>query len=201
MSVIPGAMPPTPVPPRSPCCYWGSQPVCRRSWCSPPFRCGCARRVFPGDHRLQPAWPTPSNGWSPMLDQWRLPWIGSLGRRRSWLVLSQALIAVGLIGMALCNPQHNLTMLIALAGGGVLIGHSGHRHRCLPPGDRRGQAAGDPCRQLHDRLPHRHAAGQRRCPVLAEWLGSSNLNYDQAAWTTTPSLCPAHRARPGPSAW
>ena len=38
-----------------------------------------------------------------------------VGRRRSWLVLSQALIAVGLIGMALCNPQHNLTMLIALA--------------------------------------------------------------------------------------
>lgn len=34
--------------------------------------------------------------WSPMLDQWRLPWIGSLGRRRSWLVLSQALIAIGL---------------------------------------------------------------------------------------------------------
>jgi PAT family beta-lactamase induction signal transducer AmpG len=53
--------------------------------------------------------------WSPMLDQWRLPWIGALGRRRSWLVLSQALIAIGLVGMALCNPQYNLTMLIALA--------------------------------------------------------------------------------------
>ena len=53
--------------------------------------------------------------WSPMLDQWRLPWIGARGRRRSWRVLSQAVIAIGLIGMAMCNPQQNLTMLIALA--------------------------------------------------------------------------------------
>src|SRR5574344_2928138 len=46
--------------------------------------------------------------WSPMLDQWRLPWIGFLGRRRSWLVLSQAVIILGLLGMALCNPQQQL---------------------------------------------------------------------------------------------
>ncbi|PTU76226.1 AmpG family muropeptide MFS transporter [Pseudomonas mangrovi] len=53
--------------------------------------------------------------WSPMLDQWRLPWIGFLGKRRSWLVLSQVLIALGLVGMALCNPQEHLTLMIALA--------------------------------------------------------------------------------------
>jgi PAT family beta-lactamase induction signal transducer AmpG len=53
--------------------------------------------------------------WSPMLDQWRLPWLGKLGKRRSWLVLSQVLVAVGLVGMALCNPQNHLTLLIAMA--------------------------------------------------------------------------------------
>jgi len=53
--------------------------------------------------------------WSPMLDQWRLPWIGFLGRRRSWLVLSQAVIILGLVGMALCNPQQQLSLLIAMA--------------------------------------------------------------------------------------
>jgi PAT family beta-lactamase induction signal transducer AmpG len=53
--------------------------------------------------------------WAPMLDQWRLPWLGALGKRRSWLVLSQVLIATGLVGMALCNPQTHLTLLIALA--------------------------------------------------------------------------------------
>ncbi len=53
--------------------------------------------------------------WSPMLDLWKLPLIGKLGRRRSWLVLSQILVGLGLIGMALCNPQLHLEQLIALA--------------------------------------------------------------------------------------
>ncbi len=53
--------------------------------------------------------------WSPLLDQWRLPILGRLGRRRSWLVLSQILIAIGLAGMAFCDPQTHLTWLIALA--------------------------------------------------------------------------------------
>ncbi len=53
--------------------------------------------------------------WSPMLDQWRLPFVGRLGRRRSWLVFSQVLIALGLLGMALCNPQSHLPWLIGLA--------------------------------------------------------------------------------------
>ena len=53
--------------------------------------------------------------WSPLLDQWRLPLLGKLGRRRSWLVLSQILIAIGLAGMALCDPHTHLTWLIALA--------------------------------------------------------------------------------------
>ncbi len=33
--------------------------------------------------------------WAPMLDQWRLPLLGKLGRRRSWLVLAQGLVAIG----------------------------------------------------------------------------------------------------------
>ncbi len=53
--------------------------------------------------------------WSPLLDQWRLPLLGSLGRRRSWLLLSQALVVVGLVGMSLCDPQQHLSWLIALA--------------------------------------------------------------------------------------
>src|SRR3546814_5465570 len=46
--------------------------------------------------------------WSPLLDQWRLPLLGKLGRRRSWLVLSQALVILGLIGMGFCDPQKHL---------------------------------------------------------------------------------------------
>ncbi|MGV8469006.1 hypothetical protein ACV34Y_33520, partial [Pseudomonas aeruginosa] len=77
--------------------------------------------------------------WSPMLDQWRLPFVGRLGRRRSWLVFSQVLIALGLLGMALCNPQSHLPWLIGLAAilgdfqaVGVdrdVLGGGGERHQ------------------------------------------------------------------------
>jgi len=53
--------------------------------------------------------------WAPLLDQWRLPLIGKLGRRRSWLFLSQLLVVIGLSGMALCNPQHHLAWTIVFA--------------------------------------------------------------------------------------
>lgn len=52
--------------------------------------------------------------WAPMLDQWRLPLLGKLGRRRSWLVLSQGLVAIGLIGMAHYDLQTHLSSLDAL---------------------------------------------------------------------------------------
>ena len=53
--------------------------------------------------------------WSPMLDQWRLPLLGHLGRRRSWLVLAQLLVVAGLVGMAMLDPQNHLPWLIAMA--------------------------------------------------------------------------------------
>ncbi|TFZ33211.1 AmpG family muropeptide MFS transporter, partial [Pseudomonas syringae] len=53
--------------------------------------------------------------WSPLLDQWRLPLLGKLGRRRSWLVLAQRLVILGLIGMGFCDPHKHLSWLIAIA--------------------------------------------------------------------------------------
>jgi PAT family beta-lactamase induction signal transducer AmpG len=41
--------------------------------------------------------------------------LGKLGRRRSWLVLSQSLVILGLIGMGFCDPQKHLSWLIAIA--------------------------------------------------------------------------------------
>jgi PAT family beta-lactamase induction signal transducer AmpG len=49
--------------------------------------------------------------WSPLLDQWRLPLLGKLGRR-SWL-LPRSLVILGLIGMGFCDPQKHLSWLIA----------------------------------------------------------------------------------------
>lgn len=55
--------------------------------------------------------------WSPLVDRLRLPIIGGLGRRRSWLVLCQALLAAALWGLAATDP---LTAIGAFAGIAVV---------------------------------------------------------------------------------
>ncbi|AHL76570.1 permease [Stutzerimonas stutzeri] len=124
--------------------------------------------------------------WSPMLDQWRLPWIGALGRRRSWLVLSQSVIAIGLVGMALCNPQYNLTMLIALA---VAVAFASATQDIAIDAYRL-EIAED---KLQATLAATYMTGYRIAMLLAsagalflaEWLGSTNIEYSQSAWATT----------------
>lgn len=53
--------------------------------------------------------------WAPMLDQWRLPWLNKLGRRRSWLLLAQLCIFLGLMCVALTDPQLHLHFFIIFA--------------------------------------------------------------------------------------
>ena len=55
--------------------------------------------------------------WSPVVDRLRLPIIGGLGRRRSWLVLCQALLAAAFWGLAATDP---LTAIGAFAGIAVV---------------------------------------------------------------------------------
>ncbi len=54
--------------------------------------------------------------WAPLVDRLPIPWFGVwLGRRRSWLLLSQACVIAGLLGMAMSNPQVSLTPLVGFA--------------------------------------------------------------------------------------
>jgi len=47
--------------------------------------------------------------WAPLVDRLPIPLLTrALGRRRSWLLLSQLCIAAGLVGMALANPRDAL---------------------------------------------------------------------------------------------
>jgi PAT family beta-lactamase induction signal transducer AmpG len=47
--------------------------------------------------------------WAPLVDRLPLPLLTRwLGRRRSWLLLSQCLVVVGLVGMALTDPREAL---------------------------------------------------------------------------------------------
>ncbi len=54
--------------------------------------------------------------WAPLVDRMPLPWLTRwLGRRRSWLLLSQCVIALGLVGMAFNDPAQWLAPLVACA--------------------------------------------------------------------------------------
>src|SRR5215467_52630 len=59
--------------------------------------------------------------WAPVVDRLDAPMIGRLGRRRSWMLLTQSLIAIGLIGMASVGTSHGLVAIGALA---VLVAFS-----------------------------------------------------------------------------
>ena len=51
--------------------------------------------------------------WAPLVDRLPLPVLHrALGRRRSWLLLSQLAIMAGLAGMALSNPQQGLSAVV-----------------------------------------------------------------------------------------
>ena len=51
--------------------------------------------------------------WAPLVDRLPLPGLTRwLGRRRSWLLLGQAGVIAGLVGMALADPRHGLTLLV-----------------------------------------------------------------------------------------
>jgi PAT family beta-lactamase induction signal transducer AmpG len=53
--------------------------------------------------------------WAPVVDRVDVPLLGRLGRRRGWMLLSQAVVAVGLVGMAAVGPGGGLTAIGAFA--------------------------------------------------------------------------------------
>jgi len=53
--------------------------------------------------------------WAPIVDRLDAPLFGRFGRRRSWMLLMQVLIGVGLIGLSMYGPKHGLTIVGLLA--------------------------------------------------------------------------------------
>ena len=54
--------------------------------------------------------------WAPLVDRVPIPGVTKyLGRRRSWLLFAQALIMIGLVGMAMNDPKENLQVIIWFA--------------------------------------------------------------------------------------
>ncbi len=50
-----------------------------------------------------------------VVDNLPVPWLGRLGRRRSWMLLAQAVVAAGLFGMAATDPRTHLAQSVAFA--------------------------------------------------------------------------------------
>ncbi len=54
--------------------------------------------------------------WAPLVDRLPLPGLTTtLGRRRGWLLMGQALVIAGLVGMALADPREGLAALVGFA--------------------------------------------------------------------------------------
>ncbi|RMV63782.1 MFS transporter, partial [Pseudomonas savastanoi] len=124
--------------------------------------------------------------WSPLLDQWRLPFLGKLGRRRSWLVLAQSLVILGLIGMGFCDPQKHLSWLIAIA---VVVAFASATQDIAIDAYRL-EIAQDTQQAA---LAASYMSGYRVAALLAtagalyfaEGFGSTGFAYKHSAWTGT----------------
>ncbi len=53
--------------------------------------------------------------WAPILDRVDAPGLGRFGRRRGWMILSQAVVAIGLLAMGGIGPTGGLPLLAAAA--------------------------------------------------------------------------------------
>jgi PAT family beta-lactamase induction signal transducer AmpG len=75
--------------------------------------------------------------WAPLVDRLRLPLIGRLGQRRSWLLLTQLLVMIGLMAMASVTPSQlglfvGVTLLVAFAGATLDIAVDAYRIEIAP---------------------------------------------------------------------
>src|SRR5690606_40462303 len=60
--------------------------------------------------------------WSPVVDRLRLGWLARwLGQRRSWMLVAQVGVAIGLLGMAMTDPHVDI---MQMAWFGLLVAFS-----------------------------------------------------------------------------
>lgn len=76
--------------------------------------------------------------WAPLVDRWKLPLLGRLGLRRSWLLVAQVGVIIGLLGMAAVAPGAitvfvALTLFTAFAGATQDILIDAYRIEIAPP--------------------------------------------------------------------
>jgi MFS transporter, PAT family, beta-lactamase induction signal transducer AmpG len=87
--------------------------------------------------------------WAPIVDRWELPLLYRLlGRRRSWMLLAQAGIALALVNMAGQHPQQSITLVafaalaVAFCSATQDIAVDAWRIEAAPPDEQGAMAAG-----------------------------------------------------------
>jgi PAT family beta-lactamase induction signal transducer AmpG len=85
--------------------------------------------------------------WSPLLDRYLAPGVAALGRRRGWILLSQLVLTVALVGMALRGAEGPILVFVllialaALAGATQDIVVDAYRVEVAPPEEQAALAA------------------------------------------------------------
>lgn len=122
--------------------------------------------------------------WAPLVDRLPVPGLTRwLGRRRSWLILSQCTVAASLLAMAFCDPQQALqplvifTLITAFASATQDITLDAYRIECAPSHE---QAALAATYQTGYRLAMIWAGAGSL--ALAALFTDSTLSYEQGAW-------------------
>jgi len=125
--------------------------------------------------------------WSPLVDRLPLPLLTRwLGRRRSWLLLAQATVLVGLVGMALLDPQVALepvvwcALVVAFGSATQDIALDAFR---IESADAQHQAALAATYQTGYRLAMIWA-GAGVLWIAARAAGTDDATYLHAAWQT-----------------
>lgn len=122
--------------------------------------------------------------WSPLVDRLALPFLTKrLGRRRAWLLLSQFLIILAIIGMATTDPAQNLRMmavfafLVAFASATQDIALDAYRIEAVPE-------------EMQGAMSASYMAGYRLAMILASagtlaiaaFFDPSEASYEHRPW-------------------
>ncbi len=125
--------------------------------------------------------------WAPLVDQLNIPVLGKrLGRRRSWMLLSQISIIAAILWMSSVNPASSGGALTTMALAAVLLGFSSATQDIVIDAFRIESAKAD----LQALLSSTYIAGYRigmlvagaGALYLAELFGSSSQTYSYTAW-------------------
>jgi PAT family beta-lactamase induction signal transducer AmpG len=128
--------------------------------------------------------------WAPLVDQLPLPWLtAALGRRRAWMLVAQFAIMLAILCMAAIDPAASQSNLTLMALAAVLLGFSSATQDIVIDAYRIESA--EP--QLQALMSATYIAGYRIGMLLAgagslylaDWFGTSNLEYSYQAWQWT----------------